>query len=138
MDKFVSIDSTPAEIRDLLTANGVSFAKNAKRATLEKLAKENELWAHKTRSAVPDQYKKAYGKEQNCGDEIAAILKDADVESVARQNGIDLERWQGRNAGMVRMNLGNVLRGRMRRGDHVVIAGQEWNKPEKKGRKQAA
>lgn len=75
-------------------------------------------------SKVPAKYRQAYGKAGNNGDDIAAILKGADIAAIALENGIELSRWAGKNAGMVRMNLGNVLRGMVRRGEKVTISGQ--------------
>ena len=45
-----------------------------------------------------------------------------------RDNGLDPQRWAHLNPGMKRMNLGNVLRGMIRNGESVKIAGQEFSK----------
>ncbi len=90
----------------------------------ESTATVAEVEVKVSRSKVPAKYRQAYGKAGNNGDDIAAILKGADIAAVALENGIDLNRWAGKNAGMVRMNLGNVLRGMVRRGEKVTIAGQ--------------
>lgn len=74
---------------------------------------------------VPPEFRKEYAAHGgNNGDDIAALLKDADLGAVATANGIDLNRWAGKNHGMVRMNLGNVLRGMVRRGEKVTIGGK--------------
>lgn len=85
-------------------------------------------------SVVPEDYRLRYGADQSCGDEVAKAL----TAKVTTANGVDLEAcrdiaeangkgdrfdaWvaKGLNPGMVRMNLGNVLRGMARRGEAVV------------------
>jgi hypothetical protein len=86
-------------------------------------------------SVVPDEYRYRYGVDQNCGDEMAKALTakvtdpktGVDLEAcreVAAANGVEdrFDGWlvKGLNPGMVRMNLGNVLRGKLRKGDAVV------------------
>lgn len=84
-------------------------------------------------SVVPDEYRYRYGAEQNCGDEVAKRL----TAEVTGTDGVDLDRareiaalngvedrfdgWmsKGLNPGMVRMNLGNVLRGLARKEQEV-------------------
>jgi len=85
----------------------------------------------KTKSVVPDAWKRRVGKAGNCGDQLAATLalaldpEDADWEenwaAICQANGIDPTRWAERNRGMRRMNLSNVLRGMARRGEKVTI-----------------
>lgn len=86
-------------------------------------------------SVIPDDYRVLYGADQNCGDAMAKALTaktttDAGVdleacEAIASANGIAdrFDQWvaKGLNNGMVRMNLGNVLRGKLRRGEEVTI-----------------
>jgi len=96
-------------------------------------------------SAVPEKYKKQYGKGQNCGDEMAAVFASTvktegkvdkkALYKVGDQNGIDVaDRWgAGRkegplNLGMQRMNLGNVLRSRVKNGGFVTIGESSWGK----------
>lgn len=90
-------------------------------------------------SIVPLKYKERYGKDGNCGDELAAALNaainvgekgtaslDALVE-VGNQNGVDvMKKWGERNIGQKRMNLGNVLRGKLKRGEQVVVGDQTF------------
>ena len=85
-------------------------------------------------SVVPYDYRIRYGADQNCGDTIAQKLTDKvttpegvdlkAAEEIASQNGVSdkFDAWmaKGLNPGMVRMNLGNVLRGKARRGEEVV------------------
>ena len=68
-------------------------------------------------NVVPLKYRLAYGKDANCGDTIAGAFEKlgdyniADLVAVMTKNGIDENRWAEKNIGMLRMNLGNVLRG---------------------------
>lgn len=103
----------------------------------ELLALVAEAIAEATRrkgSVVPEDYRLRYGADQSCGDAVAKAL----TAKVTTPNGVDLEAcrdiaeangkgdrfdaWvaKGLNPGMVRMNLGNVLRGMARRGEAVV------------------
>lgn len=91
--------------------------------------------AKRKASVVPDDYRYRYGVDQNCGDTVATRLtaKVTDPKTgvnleacreVAAANGIEdrFDVWLDRqlNPGMVRMNLGNVLRGMVRRGEEVL------------------
>jgi len=98
-----------------------------------------------TKSIVPKNYKELYGKAGNCGDELAAALKEAvahdagkdgktpkgidekKMAAVAKANSIDMGRWSGLNIGQQRMNLGNVLRNRLKRGEFVQVGDDKWN-----------
>ena len=140
MTTFTITNSTD-EIRTALLDMGIKVAKKATRVTVVRLAEKAGIWSVHAGSVVPDSYKIAYGKDQNCGDDIAELLQGEDVASVASANGIDAEdKWgEGRrahgkaplNPGMVRMNLGNVLRGRVKRGEYVVVGIKEYNKAAK-------
>jgi hypothetical protein len=87
-------------------------------------------------SRVKEQYKAAYEMTDlpgTCGDEMAKAFADYVLDdegkldlgrliAVGHANGVDVEdRWGGRNPGMKRMNLGNVLRGKFRRFERVEI-----------------
>ena len=88
-------------------------------------------------SVVPDDYRYRYGVDQNCGDAVALALTakvttpaGVDVEAcreVAEANGVgdrfDVWMVKGLNPGMIRMNLGNVLRGKVRRDEPVMGLG---------------
>jgi len=93
-------------------------------------------------SVIPDHYRHQYGVEQSCGDDVAktltALVTDpktgVDLEAcrtVAAANEVEdrFDVWMAKdlNPGMVRMNLGNVLRGRFRRGEVVVIGDARFN-----------
>ena len=96
-------------------------------------------------NVVPVKYRAKYGATEGKlkgtnGDELAAVLKaafedatgdgakDALLVRVGNQNGVDVNaRWGARNLGMRRMNLGNVLRGALRREERVVVLDRTWN-----------
>jgi hypothetical protein len=89
-------------------------------------------------SIVPKRYKDQYAAHDGlCGDELSfrlteavsaqdkegrRIVDPAKLRAVAARNGIDIDaRWGSRNVGQQRMNLGNVLRARQKRGEAVDI-----------------
>lgn len=98
-------------------------------------------------SVVKAKYKKKYHPTHDTnGDEFTEAFRTATLEDpddakssidvnklahVARENGLSIKQWLhlkrkdgGLNVGMIRMNLGNVLRGRYRNGTDVVIGEQ--------------
>lgn len=98
----------------------------------------------KSGSVVKPKYKAIYRpKNDSTGDKLADRMLEAvhddegkvDLEklrAVGRENGVDvLARWGhlkdrhgNMNIGMVRMNLGNVLRQKIRQGEKVTIDGR--------------
>tara|TARA_B100000424_G_C22898532_1_gene477925 strand:+ start:902 stop:1330 length:429 start_codon:yes stop_codon:yes gene_type:complete len=79
-----------------------------------------------TSSVVPRKYKEKYGTEANCGDDLAQKIKGVTPETpewitICKANSIDPGRWSSLNNGLQRMNLGNVLRGRVARGEEIDI-----------------
>lgn len=115
---------------------GVVAAQDPDTVIEDELRAAIEAAQQKRGSVIPDQYRYGYGVDQNCGDDIAQRLKDATtdghgkadmraVQKVAEANGLapDFDRWvsKGLNNGMVRMNLGNKLRGLARKGTEVAI-----------------
>lgn len=94
-------------------------------------------------SIVPNKYRIKYGVTQRCGDDVAETLsgyvtlpragkKDIDggldrarLREVANANslGAKLDDYEARelNGGLLRMNISNILRGMVRRGEKVVI-----------------
>lgn len=150
MARTRTVELNRAALKLALTAANVDFPAKAKTPTLQKLAEANDIPTTEEvelrGSIVPDHYKKLYGKEQNNGDELAQALKDhltdkqgncdvAALEACMIANGIEGGRWLHLNVGQRRMNFGNVLRGRLKNGEHVVVGSDEWNAPEKKTRK---
>ena len=53
--------------------------------------------------------------------EAARIATDA----ILQENGLDVGRWSGKNAGMLSMNLRNVLRGLLRNDGLIFIRGKK-------------
>ena len=74
-----------------------------------------------------------YGRSGSCGDQVSELLTQylrneetgktdmPKLEKVAKDNSINLKRWSHLNMGHLRMNLGNVLRGKARSGADVHI-----------------
>lgn len=99
--------------------------------------------ARRTGSVIPDEYRYGYGEDQNNGDAMALALKEfcggglkatldlSKLEEVVAANKIEdrFDVWmtKGLNPGMLRMNTGNVLRGKLRKGEVVQIGSQKWN-----------
>lgn len=77
------------------------------------------------------KYQKKYGKAGNNGDKLAvactAYLKvdgkvsEERVAEVAKANGIDMTKYAERNIGMKSMNLRNLLRGKLKKGESVTV-----------------
>lgn len=115
---------------------GLVAAQNPDEVTEDELREAIAKAQAKKGSIVPDEYRYRYGVDQNCGDDIAQRLKDrttdgkgnADMEAVAEvaaKNGLSdrFDGWvaRGLNNGQLRMNLGNMLRGKARKGEEVTI-----------------
>lgn len=115
---------------------GLVAAQDAEAITADALQEAIDKAAAKKGSIIPDSYRHQYGVDQNCGDDIAVALKakttdgkgnalmDA-VAEVAAANGLadKYDNWvaRGLNNGQLRMNLGNMLRGKARKGEPVTI-----------------
>lgn len=105
-----------------------------------------EVEQRRSGSVIPDTYRHQYGVDQNNGDDLAQNLKDycggglndpLDLDrlrEVVDTNGIadrfDVWMTKGLNNGMLRMNTGNVLRGKVRKGEVVRIGDRKWNEVE--------
>lgn len=126
------------ELQNALKAAKVEFAEDATNKVLQALFDAIEDEPKIGASIVPDAYKKKYGKLGNCGDDMAGVLTAATTDekgktvpsklvAVMSENGLDTSRWEKLNIGQRRMNLGNVLRSRIKRGEFVTVAGTDWN-----------
>ena len=85
-----------------------------------------------TKSIIHFTTKESYGKKAHCGDDIATRLKahfakyetkdtkQKAFETLCFANGLNPSRWEHLNFGMQRMNLGNVLRGLVAKGEHTL------------------
>ena len=124
--------TTKAQLQEQLTEKGIAFPEDATKSDLEALLSVKK-------SIVPENYKaryKAHGG--NCGDDMAEVLNDAvkdekgkvvvsALEDVMAANGIEKSKWAERNIGQRRMNLGNVLRSRIKNGTAVTVGETVWN-----------
>ena len=81
---------------------------------------------------------KATYKRDHKPDAFATALREAiegddgliDVNklaAVAAENGLDFSKWQHLNVGQKRMNAGNILRARLKRGEPVTLNGKPWS-----------
>lgn len=127
------------KLTETLRANGVTVPDGASKPELIAAAAEAKLWDYQG-NVVPTTYKQKYGATQRCGDELSDTLNGAtrnadgsvDLEAlrvVQRTNDIDPARWAHLNNGQQVMNTSNVLRGKLRRAEHVIVGTSEWNKP---------
>lgn len=119
-----------ATLEGILAAADLELAQDELLASLQAAIDEA---SRRKGSVVPDDYRHRYGVDQNCGDDVAKRL----TAKVTTPNGVDIEAcrevaaangkadrfdtWMAKdlNPGMIRMNLGNVLRGMARRGEKV-------------------
>lgn len=121
-------------------------AKAAKRAAV-KAAKRAAVKATRAgksngKSIVADTFRSQYKKDKSkktesgapsvhCGDVLASSMAGLDndgIAKVARENKVDADKWSKLNFGQIRMNLGNVLRGMIRRGEKVTVSGKSISK----------
>jgi len=86
-----------------------------------------------TRRVIKPEFRARYGKAGNKGDETATKLADhikgdgdarAKLKALAEANGLWSDKWATLNVGLVRMNLGNRLRG-ARKGQVLQWAREE-------------
>ncbi len=111
-----------------------------------KLLKRTALrlsWGWHKGNVVNKQKKQDYGAAQHCDDDMANVLAYsvrtvnpdtnesyldmAKLRDIAKQNAISLDRWMHLNVGQIRMNFGNVLRGRVEAGVQVIVGDRIWN-----------
>lgn len=127
-------NATNEQIVAALAKHGVKVLPTIDRKLLIRIAGQNGLM-DSGKSKISAKKKAEYGKDQNCGDEMAEVLKTycegnvvGSTIEIGHQNGIDVVAKYGHlNAGMMRMNLGNILRGRIKAGHKVVIGREIWN-----------
>lgn len=90
----------------------------------------------KGRSVVPSFYKAKAGKSGVLrADDLGTAIADAFLgaasareacDALLQENGLDVGRWAGKNPGMLRMNLTNVLRGARRNGATILVRGKKF------------
>ena len=102
-------------------------------AAIDEAKKDNR------RSIVPQTYKVRYAKHQGtCGDDMALELKAETtgafgkldlprLKEIAEQNGLDVTKYAKLNPGQWRMNVGNRLRGKLDRGEDVVVGTRRFS-----------
>lgn len=101
-------------------------------ARYEQYQRNAENWG---KSVIdPAKKKHYYGKSIDLkSDPVANVLTreitngNVEFKDVCIENGIDPDRWSHLNFGMQRMNLGNVLRGMIKKGKSVEIGGKPMN-----------
>lgn len=142
----LELDNDNVVAKDAETERVLQVGDNAKAVLEAAIAAKAEIDengdpSEDSSKSVISQSKKAEYRENggNCGDDIAQFLSAAvtgadnkcDIEElklVARDNGIEdrLQKYidDGRNPGMCRMNVGNILRGMHRNGHDVTIDGK--------------
>lgn len=87
------------------------------------------------RSPAPSQRTTARRNSRRMLDSVSRALKDATtnedgssdlaaVRRIAKENKLSINEQGSPNVGTLRMNLGNQLRGKLRRGESVVILGE--------------
>lgn len=77
-----------------------------------------------------DRYKATGGTTGDfVGTELQKIGKDGlpALKAVMKENGIPAKRWETLNPGQQRMNLSNVLRSRLFKGEDITILGKQHN-----------
>lgn len=108
----------------------VAANKNKKSGGKKAKAKKAAIVANK--SIVRQPYKDAYktkGSGQGCGDRLDVAMRDAlegdsaALTKVAKSNNVPFV-WAGLNPGLQRMNLTNVLRARVKRGEKIDVMGK--------------
>lgn len=145
---------TPEEVAAHTPAPKVKKARAAKPAT-KKAAKAKgkthkpstikSTEANPAKSLVPVRFKKAYSEHNDTnGSALSLALKAATtttnkdgrevldtkaLAAIAKTHGIDYSAYAHLNNGQQRMNVGNRLRGLVKAGKAVKIAGKEFKTP---------
>ena len=129
------------KLTETLRQHEIAVPEGTTRPGLLALAREHKLWDYQG-NVVPLSYKAKYGPTQRCGDELSdainAATRNADgsvdleaVQLLQKANGLETARWSHLNNGQQVMNTSNVLRGKLRRAEYVVVGTTEWNKTAK-------
>ena len=130
-------DLSDEALRKKLRDKGVDVTDDATRGAMIVAAKASGLWDYKGNILNAKKKKEYASKGGNCGDGVALAfgkLEDSEegfkaLKDVAEANEVDISRWVHCNFGQKKMNLGNVLRGKIKRGEYVIINTTEWNLP---------
>lgn len=94
---------------------------------------QKSLFSVYSKRYVTSETKTAGGKRRSVdkGDRLAQLLRGKSVEDllkVARENGIQAERWVHLNPGRFRMQVGRALRMIMRTGVSLIVDGKKVDK----------
>lgn len=131
--------SKKSDLQFRATELDLEFTDKSTVAELTALIADSEGESEGPKSIVPEGFKAKYKSHGgSCGDDMAEVfgetVKDekgkidvTKLEEVMAQNGIDTDRWSNLNVGQRRMNLGNVLRAKVKRGEFVEIGSTDWN-----------
>lgn len=122
-------------LRAALLKHGVDVVPDATRGAMMVLARQAKLWNYHGNIVKKDFKRKYAAHGGNCGDQVAqafGILTDSEkglaaLKAVAEANEIEFSRWAYCNFGQKKMNLGNVLRSKIKRGEYVIINTTEFN-----------
>lgn len=122
--------STDEALMKKLRDHGVEVSESTNRTDLIALLKQHRLWDY-SGNVVDPKFKQKYAKNGgNCGDPVSKAFLSVEgpekLRAIAEANGIDFDKWSHCNPGAQRMNLSNVLRGRIRRGESAIIETTEW------------
>ena len=117
------------------------MARKASKKAIETHGESNKDQTHKSNSIVPMRWKLAYELTKlpgTCGDKMAQAFAEAivteegpislvELRKIGTANKVDVaKRWGHCNPGQQRMNLSNVLRGMVRRGETVKIGSETF------------
>jgi hypothetical protein len=123
------LDSQRAPCYDAALGDGALEKEN-------KMIEETETTSETPKAAKKPQetltkYQDKYKGTGHCGDEIATAfasyvkvggkVSEEKLYEVAKANSVDMSKYEGKNIGMKRMNLGNRLRGLHKKGETVTI-----------------
>lgn len=135
--------NTPSPKRTAKAAPALPAPRKAKKATIHALPAPEAPKVIKG-SVVPAAFKAKAGKSGILNaDDLGAAIKNAflfhgandltpqesarlAVDELLTENGLDVGRWEGKNPGMLRMNVTNVLRGIRRNGESVIVRGKAY------------
>lgn len=154
-----SVKAVLAQVAQAIKPKATRKPKSAKRARKASDEEDEDEDGEGKGSVVKAKYKKLYHPHHDTnGDDFAKAFgaavrnedDEVDVElmrEVAKANGLSITAWThlrnkdgGVNVGMIRMNLGNKLRGMQRNGTDVKIGERTFkgSKVEKKAKKAKA
>ena len=131
-DKFTAVDNEDGHI--------LAVEDNPKKALEAAIERPLKRATNDGSSIVKGRYKKRYGSDAHCGDDLAVAINnmvrtsdgiDEDaLQELARANDLDYSRWDHLNIGQRSMSIRNNLRGILRRAERPVVVGSQIFHPE--------